>query len=768
MCNRSKGINKDEASVRHITQKGNCVHKISFLTLVFVCLTWLNLSYCQKDTTWIKAQFEKCEYYRYSQPDSSKLFAYKALKASQKIDYTFGIAKSYYYLGDAYLTLVDFSLALDYLDSTIRYAETHEQPEIEVDAINLKGIMYSDLGEYDRSIELYKKGLAKSEELEYQRGQIIAKSNTGVSYYLKGEFDRSLEYFISSLDNFMAIGDTINYLICSGNIASVYTEIDLYEESLEILNEGLEMCKQGDRYMIQYTELLSQKALTLSKMGDPAMAVDIYLQCIEIKKGIPDWRGASRLYNNIAEEYFKLNRANDAIAYAERAMEIADSLGYKRDLAFYNKTLAECFHRVGDDARAKKYILKSVKMSKELDASSDLKDAYALSSKIFAGLGDYQKAYEYQTKMNALKDSLEKIASEQTLEELAVLHQLDKRELENEKLKEENEKEKLNNLLKDEQLARDRAQKIYLTIGLLVMLVFGIFVFRAYQNKKKTNALISSQKEKIELQHEQLDETLTEIKDSITYAQRIQNAILPSPHFWGQNLDDSFVLYLPKDIVAGDFYWMEKTDDAVYFAAADCTGHGVPGAMVSVVCNNALNRAVREFKLTKPGEILDKVTSLVIETFEKSGEEVKDGMDIALCKLQGMKLEFAGAHNPLWLVRSGEMDQIEANLEEGGIRLFEYKANKQPVGQYSHTEPFITKSVQLMKGDTIYLSSDGFPDQFGGDKGKKLKNKNFKKLILGLSQKPIEQQKVELNDAFTKWKGNFEQLDDVCVIGVRV
>ncbi|OIQ25833.1 MAG: hypothetical protein BM555_06585 [Crocinitomix sp. MedPE-SWsnd] len=258
---------------------------------------------------------------------------------------------------------------------------------------------------------------------------------------------------------------------------------------------------------------------------------------------------------------------------------------------------------------------------------------------------------------------------------------------------------------------------------------------------------IRQQKDAIEVQHE-------EIRDSINYAKRIQTAILPPAKLVDQLLKDTFVYYKPKDVVAGDFYWMEEIEEGVLFAAADCTGHGVPGAMVSVICNGALNRAVREFKLTKPGDILDKTREIVIQEFEKSEEEVKDGMDIALCLLNGNKLQYAGANNALWIMRDEE--------------LIEIKADKQPIGKFDAEKSFTTHDVDLQKGDVIYLFSDGYADQFGGEKGKKLKASNFKKYLKTISHLSMREQSTELDKAFENWKGSLEQLDDVCVIGVRV
>ena len=219
-------------------------------------------------------------------------------------------------------------------------------------------------------------------------------------------------------------------------------------------------------------------------------------------------------------------------------------------------------------------------------------------------------------------------------------------------------------------------------------------------------------------------------------------------------LKDSFVLYKPKDIVAGDFYWLEAKEDRVLFAVADCTGHGVPGAMISVVCNNALNRSVREYNLSDPGEILDKAREIVIQEFEKSETEVRDGMDIAICSLIEDKLEYAGAHNPLWIIRNGI--------------LLETKANKQPIGKFENLQPYNTHSLQLEKGDAIYIFSDGYSDQFGGTRGKKYKTTNFKNFLLSIQENSMEKQLSLLDAEFEKWRGSMEQIDDVCVIGIRI
>ncbi len=296
--------------------------------------------------------------------------------------------------------------------------------------------------------------------------------------------------------------------------------------------------------------------------------------------------------------------------------------------------------------------------------------------------------------------------------------------------------------------------------GFILIVFFTLIITVNYRQIRKGNLKLKEKNIEVEFQKSQaeeqkilVEEKNKEITDSIQYAKRIQNAILPRDKVVKEYIKESFILYKPKDIVAGDFYWLEQKNGNVLFAVADCTGHGVPGAMVSVVCNNALNRAVREYGITDPGKILDKARNIVIQEFEKSDEDVKDGMDIALCSLEGNNLQYAGAHNPLWIVRNKS--------------ILETKANKQPIGKFLNPSPFTTHKIKLEKGDVIYIFSDGYADQFGGDKGKKFKTKSLKDLLIKIHKKPMEQQKIELDNIFEKWRNDLQQLDDVCIIGVK-
>ena len=326
--------------------------------------------------------------------------------------------------------------------------------------------------------------------------------------------------------------------------------------------------------------------------------------------------------------------------------------------------------------------------------------------------------------------------------------------------------------------SHEKLSEVLVNGGMLTasVAIFTILLINARTSLTKKEiisrlALAKTNKE-LEVKNEIIEEKNKDIRDSINYAKRIQNAILPQHYLLKNITNDYFILYKPKDIVAGDFYWFDsktvKNSDGsqtidLLIASADCTGHGVPGAMVSVVCSNALHRVVIEYGITEPGKVLDKVTDLVVETFGKSEMDVKDGMDISLLNIkvlvkddQKMILDakWAGAHNPLWYIQDGEMVEITAN--------------KQPVGRMDNRKLFTTHTIPITKNTVFYLFTDGYADQFGGPAGKKFKNKPLQKILMDTYESGFEFQQHVLEKEFDKWKGKLEQVDDLCIIGIKV
>lgn len=267
------------------------------------------------------------------------------------------------------------------------------------------------------------------------------------------------------------------------------------------------------------------------------------------------------------------------------------------------------------------------------------------------------------------------------------------------------------------------------------------------------------QKEEIQNKNGELEILYKQVTDSIHYAKRIQEAILPPQALFNQLLPNSFVLYKPKDIVSGDFYWLDKKGESVYFAAVDCTGHGVPGAFMSIVGSNLLKDAVNNTDLYAPAEIMDKLNEGVASTLHVgiTDKQTKDGMDMTLCALdyKKMKLQYAAAFNPLYVIRDGQLVQ--------------HKADKFPVGAFvGEKRKFSNNVIDLQKGDMVYIFSDGYADQFGGPKGKKFMAGNFRNLLLEASKLPAEQQRQKLNETIEGWRGGLEQVDDILIIGIKI
>lgn len=332
-------------------------------------------------------------------------------------------------------------------------------------------------------------------------------------------------------------------------------------------------------------------------------------------------------------------------------------------------------------------------------------------------------------------------------------------------------------------------KKVWSIAGLSFGIILVFILVILYWNRRLKKEVIKTVKaenslrisnEKILQVNQMLEIRNKEILDSITYAKHIQRAILPKKSKIDNLLNDYFIFYRPKDIVSGDFYWLSEkkvgNDQIVFIASADCTGHGVPGAMVSFVCSNALDRSVTEFDLNDPGEILDKTKEIVSERLNRGDENVKDGMDISLISINtsslpntDVKIKCAAAYNNIWVISKRDDLEIEARKSEfEGVYLYDIQSDHQTVGQTADIASYSTNEFNLRKGDRVFMYSDGFSDQFGGEKGKKFKSKNFKKLLLQTMSEPIQDQKVIIEEQFNKWKEGYEQVDDVVVIGLEI
>ncbi|HEY1039394.1 MAG TPA: SpoIIE family protein phosphatase, partial [Bacteroidia bacterium] len=454
-------------------------------------------------------------------------------------------------------------------------------------------------------------------------------------------------------------------------------------------------------------------------------------QSLKLREETHNSSGLALSYSSLAEHMLKKGRLNEAFDYSQKCLKISKDLGSPeriKDAALILKKIYEKQHKF-------KEALGMYQLYIQMKDSIFNEDTRK---------GAIKKGFQIEYEKQAAKDS---IASDAKIKEEKLRHDLE--------------------------INKQRSYTYGGLIGLGFMVLVAAVSFRAYRNKRRSNIIISRQKLEVEREKQIVEdqkhiiaEKNKEIVDSINYAKRLQDAILPPAEFIDKVLPNNFVLYLPKDIIAGDFYWCEEKAGKVFIAAADSTGHGVPGAMVSVVCSNALNRSLKEFHINDPGKILDKTRELVLETFEKSTKEVKDGMDISLLcmDIADKKIYWSGANNPLWYIQDNVLTEITAN--------------KQSIGKTDNPVSFTTHSIDYKDGSVFYLFTDGYADQFGGPgahpndgsagRGKKFKYKQLSELLVANCNLPMHQQKENLEQKFTSWKGELEQVDDVCIIGIRL
>ena len=443
----------------------------------------------------------------------------------------------------------------------------------------------------------------------------------------------------------------------------------------------------------------------------------------------------SSIYHNLAFEYFQSSNTDSAAVYVKLSRLVADQIATDKTLAYQFWLEAMLARRLGDNDAAE------ANFNSTLQHLADSSEAVGLSA--FNGLillstqrQDYKTAFNLLYKRSLFKD----INVEKELENRQELYQ------EMRRLDEANHQK---SVLVEQMHFEQNRLRIIAIAGAAVLGLLFLVVFLQVRNKQKLEQINRT----ITLNKLQIEEKNRELTDSIKYAQKIQNSLLPKEEKTKALLKDHFILFLPRDIVSGDFYWLGESSAGTYFAVADCTGHGVPGALVSSVCYHSLNKSLQE-NLQEPAQILSRTRELVVDEFDDADEAVSDGMDIAMCLIKGDEIEFAGAYNPLIIIRDNE--------------IIELKADKQPVGKFETYKPFTNQRFNLKKGDVIYAFSDGFADQFGGEKGKKFKSSRFKALLLSLHQLPMEEQKISLQKTFEEWKHGYDQVDDICVLGWRV
>jgi serine phosphatase RsbU (regulator of sigma subunit)/TPR repeat protein len=665
----------------------------------------------QADTIRLKTMYKIIwDGYLFSQPDSAFYFAKIQYDFAESVKNKKWIGNATNTQGASFYVRGQYDQAIDYFKKTLRLGDKDGIAA----ANNNIGLIHNYRGNYKEAIFFFKKSLEIREETDNKKGIATSLINIGIIYKNLKNLDEALDYYKNGLAVFQELNDKKGIAASLNNIGIISAEQGRYDESLIYTEKSLIVFKElGDKKGIASS--LNDIGNIYSNQNDHDAALAFFKDGLKLFEELGDQNGITMSLGDIGDAYFIQKDYQKAILNFEKAFYIAEEIGALDQI----NRVSESLHKL-------------YKTQKKWNKALHMHELFLESKDSLSNMDAKEELYRFEIEKEF---ELEKLA-----DSLLFMQQM---EVKSEQIKTQNEK-----------IKREKSITYSLFLGMLIVSASLIIIFKNLKKTKKQKGIIEDQKAIVESANDELEEKNKEIMDSINYAKRIQSAILPPIKTVKKHFEESFILYKPKDIVAGDFYWMEKKNEKILFAAADCTGHGVPGAMVSVVCNNGLNRSVREHDLTVPGEILDKTREIIIEEFQKSEEDVKDGMDIALCSVTGMKLQYAGAYNPLWIIRNGE--------------IIERKADKQPIGQFENTKPYTTHSFDLEKGDTIYIFSDGYVDQFGGERGKKFKGKAFRELLLSIQEKNMEDQKTIINKTFETWKGELEQIDDICIIGVRV
>ena len=609
----------------------------------------------------------------------------------------------------------DYFQALDYYGDEMKSAEKRNNKRKIAFIYKQIGNIYYNLGDFGKAIDNHFKCLRESEMLKDSSGIAAAYNNIGKVFYWQGDMGKALDYYTKSL----IIDESRKY---PDGISGDYINLGLvFEKKLNY----------------DTAQLFYSKSLDISRSSGNQTNLAIAL-------------------TNLGNIYNQKGLLDSSLHYYQSALAVYEKLGDKRNLAEVFLSMGEFYNSNYDYKKAQEAFTKAYELSSEIKSYEIYMNASLGLSEVYYKLGDFKNAYEFHRRYKQAENRVKDDATQK------IINQREMKYLLENKIAEQRAEKK-----------RQALWTAFYLIALSFMVILALVIYQSYRRKRRDNELLAQQKEEIEQQRDeieaqrdqvthqrdQIQKQKEEITDSILYARRIQNAVLPPEEFRKLILPEHFVLNKPRDIVSGDFYWMGTKNDKIIAVAADCTGHGVPGAFMSMLGVSFLNEIVNKSDVVDPGQILNMLRENIIRALHQTGKEGenKDGMDISLAVIDYIngEISFAGAYNPLYILRGSEV--------------LEVKADRMPIGIYiEKNDKFQTQVTPMLKGDTLYMLSDGYVDQFGGAEGKKLKAKPFKELLLTLQGLTMEEQRQRLEDFNRKWMEGYVQIDDILIVGIRV
>jgi serine phosphatase RsbU (regulator of sigma subunit) len=710
------------------------------------------------DTTRVSLLNDVAWEYSYFNPDSSVYFCQQAITLSKKINFTDGEASAYNTLGNNFRSLIMYDSAFHYFNKALVIRRSQHQPNKEIAILLNMANVYNQQKDFSNSILKYKETIALAKLQHHKQAELMASSNLADVYRDMGSYDKGMQTLNHALALNKEIKDTIQEPYLYAALAQLQHEMGNSEAAVLSSRQALKrLGNRPDLYL--KISVTSNMGSFYQKLNQPDSALSVFLRATGYMNEVHDSLGLCIVSGNISKLYLGKGDYATALIYALKAIDIGKNI---EDTVLYSTSIlsaAEVYTKKEDYKTALSYAAQAQPMIERLNHKKLLSSVYACLSDIYKGLGQHEKRADFLERSFAYRDSSITEENNKTAARLSVEFDVFGKEKEIELLNKSAEVKEAE--LEKQKTARRLITGIAALFGLVVIIIIFFFV-----KLRKSNLIIQKQKERVESQNEIIssqkqivEEKQKEIIDSINYAKRIQSAVLTSNDVWSRVSKEHFVFFKPKDIVSGDFYWAYNTpNNRAVFALADCTGHGVPGGFMSMLGNSFLNEIVVENKIFNAAAILNKLREKIINALEQKGEEKrKDGMDVALCVWNKLNntLEFAGANNSLLILRNGSFTEL--------------KPDKMPIGSYiEDAKDFTSQTVQLEKDDCLYMTTDGFPDQFGGPKGKKFKGRQLQELLLSIHSRSMQEQGKILEEKFMDWKGSLEQIDDVSVIGIKV
>ncbi|HXB13196.1 MAG TPA: tetratricopeptide repeat protein [Bacteroidia bacterium] len=594
----------------------------------------------------------------------------------------------------------------------------------------------------DTTIKLVEQTLPLAKKLGFKKGEARTDVNGGIGYCVKGDFPKALEYFLQALDIDQQIGDKYGIATVYVNMGTIYDEQGDYAKGLDCYYKALDLAKRLGRKQLVANALANIGVIYKEEKKYPE-ALDCYTKALAENESTGNKSEVAILLANIGNIYLDQNNYAKALEYCLKAVAINKKTGDISNVAYEFNNMGGIYTRLKNYKLAKALYDSSLYITARIGEKNLTKDDYRDLSTMDSSAGNYKDALKDYKYYIIYRDSLVNEANTKKTVQAEMNFQFEQKQA-----VEKAEQDKKDAIVGQEKKKQTIIRNAFIA-GFSLMLALAFFIFRGYRQKQSANVIITQQKAVVE-------EKQKEILDSIHYAQRIQKALLASDAMLSKHLSEYFVLYKPKDIVSGDFYWATEKGNSFYLAVCDSTGHGVPGAFMSLLNISFLNEAITEKNIAKPNEVFNHARKRLIENISQDGQQ--DGMDGVLIKLEnggGASLSYSAAYNPPIIMRNQE--------------LIELGADKMAVGASpKQNDSFTTNTFDLQKGDTLYLFTDGYADQFGGAKGKKFKYAQLSDKLKMISNESMKEQQRLLNQTFESWKGRLEQVDDVLIIGVRV